>query len=192
MMLSLGTIGVGFGFVAPTISIGVEETVPTGERGRAKYNLQQLLAECPTFQDAIGAAGSVAEKIAAAKLRLYISAKEAIEEEPDGYEWPLGLIYSVGSDTASGSGVNQFLHGGDIELQIEDDIPDELTDEPALAERNFENFYEAVMNEATLLSGQPGYFAINNWRVIEGPTRREIISGVWKYNIRILINWGLS
>jgi len=168
------------------------ELIPTGERGRAKWNLQQLLAECPTFQNAIGATGVEIEKIAAAKLRLHISAAEAVEEDPDGYEWPLGLICSMGSDTASGSGVNQFLHGGDIEFQLEDDIPDEYAGDPAGAERNFENFYEAFLAEATALSGQPGYFAINNWRVIEGPTRKEVESGVWKYNIRILINWGLS
>lgn len=161
---------------------------PTGERGKAKENLRDLLAESTTFQSAIGATGTPEEKKAAAKERLHKTAY--IPDEDPGFERPFGLLCSVGNDHNEKRG--GFLMGGDIELRLEKDISAEYTDGPANAETDFENFYEGVMLEAMNLSAQPGYFAINSWDIIEGPSQIEIDEGKFVSAIRILINWGIS
>ena len=164
------------------------DPTPTGERGKAKENLRNLLAESTAFQVAIGATGTPTQKIAAAKLRLHRTAY--VPEEDPGFERPFGLLCSMGNDKSEKRG--GFLMGGDIELRLEKDIPAEYKDDPENAEIDFENFYEGVMLDAMNLSGQPGYFAINSWDVIEGPAQVEIDEGKFVGVIRILVNWGIS
>jgi hypothetical protein len=162
---------------------------PTGQRGKAKKNLKDLLAESTTFQTAIGATGTDPEKIAAAKLRIHITAYE-----PADYNFvkPYGLICSTGNDKNDSVGVKDYEPNGDLELRLIKDIPAEYKSDPASAETDFENFFEGVMADAEALSGQPGYFVINNWHIIEGPGQYEIEEGVFESGIRILINWGLQ
>jgi len=163
------------------------DVVPTGNRGLAKSNLRDLIAECTTFQDAIGATGTPSEKITAAKLRIHITAYEA-----ENLTRPFALISSVGNDKSDFEAVSQYVHGGDVELRFEREIPAEYKDQPNNAEADFENFYEGVMNDAIALSVQPGYFVINSWDIVEGPAQYESDGGDFIYGIRLLINWGLN
>ncbi len=162
------------------------EVDPTGQRGKAKRALRDLLAESTTFQDAIGATGTPEEKIAAAKLRLHRTAYT-----PSGdFERPFGLLTSTGNDKNESNAVYQFAVGGDIELRLERDIPQQYRPDSKCenAEVDFENFYEGVMADAMALSVNPGCLAINSWDIIEGPFRYEDPI----YGIRILVNWGMQ
>jgi hypothetical protein len=165
---------------------------PTGERGKAKLNLVNLLAESATFQTAIGATGTSAEKIAAAKLRLHRAAYAP--DEITGFVRPFGLICSVDQDEADSIAIQEFAVGGEMELRFERDINSQHINDPQMSETDFENFYEAVLADAMTLSAQPGYFVINNWKIIEGPARFQDgeSSQKWVYGVRILISWGLA
>jgi len=159
---------------------------PTGNRVKAKSNLRDVIAESATFQTAVGATGEAEEKIAAAKLRIHRTAYAPVD-----FERPFALICSVGNDKSENDAVSQFTYCGDIELRFEKDIDEDYTAQPENAEVEFENFYETVMDEVMALSIQPGYFAINSWDIIEGPTQYEIAEGVFVYGVRLLINWGI-
>ena len=179
---------VGLGFGTPLVQPTLPDTVtPTGNRGLVKSNLRDLIAACATFQDAIGAVGTESEKITQAKLRIHITAYGA-----ENLERPFALISSVGNDKSDFEAVSQYVHGGDIELRFERTIPEQYKDEPDNAEADFENFYEGVMADAITLSVQPGYFMINSWDIVEGPTQYESDGGGFIYGIRLLINWGLN
>jgi len=160
---------------------------PATDRSLAKKYLRNMLAECAAFQDAIGAEGEPAEKIAAAKARIHITAYQA-----DSLTRPFAVIMSSGNDANSSPALGLYVPGGDIELRFEAAINANYTGDPENAEIEFENFYEQVMAEAQVLSGQAGYFAFNSWQVIEGPQQYEIEAGVYVYAVRLLINWGLS
>ena len=185
-MFNFPQIGLGFGtqLVQPSLP---DEVVPTGNRGKVKSNLKDLIAACETFQDAIGAVGTEPEKIAQAKLRIHIA---AYAEE--NLARPFALISSVGNDKSDFDAVSQYTFGGDVELRFERVIPTEYKDEPDNAEADFENFYEGVMADAEALSILPGYFVINSWEVTEGPTQYEVAENTYVYGIKILINWGLE
>ena len=165
----------------------------TSNIAKALSNLRDLIAECRTFQTAIGASGTTAEKIAAAKERIHLSALSADEET--GFTRPFALICHAGSDKAETIGTSQTTgYGGDLELRFEQEAPVQYrpAGQEANAEKYFKNFYEKTMQDAMELSGQAGYFAINNWDIIDGPgllgdnSSEENIFGV-----RILINWGI-
>jgi len=163
------------------------DVTPTGQIGKAMVNLRNLVAESAAFQDAIGAEGTPEEKIAAAKLRLHLTAYEAEE-----YVRPFGLIVNTGNNTDEGIASGEFAAGGDLELRFEDDITEEYKDDAMNAELDFLNFAEAVIADCRQLSSQPGYFAINNIDVIEGPQQYETEADVYVYGIRYNVNWGLS
>lgn len=150
-------------------------------------NLQNLVAESTTFQNAIGAEGTPEEKIAAAKLRLHLTAYEA-----EAYTRPFGLIVNTGAGTDEGVATGEFAGGGDMELRLEASIDEQYKDDPMNAELDFLNFVEGVIADCKRLSSQPGYLAINNIDVIEGPQQIEGEAGVYVYGIRLSVNWGLS
>ena len=104
------------------------EVNPTQDRGIAKQALRDMLAESATFQAAIGATGTPAEKLAAAKLRLHRTAYTPSGE----FERPFGLITSCGNDKNPSNAVYQFSAAGDIELRLERAIPEQYlhADEP--------------------------------------------------------------
>jgi len=163
------------------------EVIPTGQFGKVMVNLRNLIAEGTTFQDAIEAEGTTEEKIAAAKERLHLTAYEA-----EAYERPFGLIVNTGNNTDEGVATDEFLAGGDMELRLEAEIKEQYKDEPKNAELDFLNFVEGVVADIKQLSCRPGYLAINNIDVIEGPQQYETEGGVYVYGIRLLVNWGLS
>jgi len=165
----------------------------TSNIAAALSNLRDLLAECRTFQTAIGASGTTAERIAAAKLRIHLTALAADEET--GFTRPFAMIMHTGSDKADTIGTSQTTgYGGDLELRFEQEVPVQYraAGQEANAEKYFKNFYEKTMQDAMELSGRPGYFAINNWDIIDGPgllgdnSSEENVFGV-----RIMINWGI-
>jgi len=165
----------------------------TSNIARALSNLRDLLAECRTFQTAIGAAGTTAEKIAAAKLRIHLTALSADEEA--GFKHPFAMIMHMGSDKAQTIGTSQTTgYGGDLELRFEQEVPVQYrpAGQEANAEKYFKNFYEKTMQDAMELSGLPGHFAINSWDVIDGPgLLGDNSSEEHIYGVRIMINWGI-
>ena len=176
------------------------DVIPTGPVGICKEALKQLVAESKTFQDAIGAKGTGPEKIALAKLRIHKTEYVAAAEEEEKMLRPFALILSTenNSDSAeaiSGSGVRDFLKGGDIELRLEKEIPEDYraTGQEANAETDFENFYENVLADIKALAGQPGYLIINSISIIEGPAKYDP-QGSEKdvYAVRLLISWGMK
>ena len=163
---------------------------PTGNRGKAKLNLLNLLAESATLQTDIGAAGSDEQKLATAKQHIHRTAY--LPDGLTGFEYPFILIMSTQNDKSDNFAQGQFGYSGGLELRIERKVPANLKDEPENAEIDFENFYEGVMDDAMAKSTQPGYFAINNWDVIEGPAQYEMDKGEFICGVRILVNWGLE
>ena len=165
-------------------------TEPTGNRGKAKLNLLNLLAESATLQADIGAAGSAEQKLAAAKRHIHRTAY--LPDGLTGFELPFVLIMSTQNDKSDNFAQGEFGYAGGLELRIERKIPALHKDDPENAEIDFENFYEGIMDDAMAKSTQPGYFAINSWDIIDGPAQYETDEGVFISDVRIMINWGLE
>ena len=163
---------------------------PTGERGLVKKNLEQLVAESATFQTAVGATGTPAEKIAASKG--YIHRTAYLADSETGFTRPFALISSASDDETIADATSQVTHGGSVELWFEADIAEGDKDDPQDAEIAFENFYEAVMAEIMTLSANAGYLLIRQWSVIAGPAQEEIEEGEYVQRIRLKIDWGLE
>ena len=157
---------------------------PTGNRGKAKLNLLNLLAESATLQAATGGGVSGAKE--------HIHRTAYLPDEETGFEWPFILIMSTQNDKADNFAQGEFGYAGGLELRIERAVPSEHKDDPENAEIDFENFYEGVMDDAMAKSTQPGYFAINNWDIIDGPAQYETDEGPFICGVRILVSWGLE
>lgn len=167
-----------------------DEVEPSGAMGKAKINLRNLVAESETFQNAIGAAGTTEEKIAQAKERIHLTAYAS-----ETLARPFALIVHTGNDKNEATSTSQsadFTAGGDLELRLERDIPQQYKDQLANGEMFFENFVEGVKDDCFALTGLPGYFVMNSWDTIDGPAQYEIEEGVFVSGVRILINWGLG
>jgi len=76
-------------------------------------------------------------------------------------------------------------------LQIRRTEPDYSAD-PENGEAYFMNFVEGVLADVEALSVTPGYLAISNWSVIEGPALCEAGQNLFIWGIRLLVNWGLT
>ena len=111
---------------------------PTGNRGKAKLNLLNLLAESATLQADIGAAGSAEQKLAAAKQHIHRTAY--LRDELTGFELPFILIMSTQNDKADNFAQGEFGYAGGLELWIQRKIPTIYKDDPENAEIDFENF----------------------------------------------------
>ena len=166
------------------------DVTPTGEMGKAMVNLKNLLAESATFQEAIGATGTPAEKIAAAKLRIHLTAYD----RPAGADFtrPFALICKTGNDTNEKVATNTSLVGGDMELRFDKNISEAYKDDPGNAELEFLNFIDFVIADMQNLGNQPGYLAIGAIDIIEGPTQIENETDVYIYSIRLSVVWGLK
>lgn len=156
--------------------------------GKAKVNLKNLLSESTVFQDAIGLTGTDEYKIESAKARIHLSAYNG----SGVYARPFAVISRKESDSIKPAGQGSWIFGGDLELRFERDIESGYADNPDSAEISFENFYESVMGECMAMGQIPGYFVINSYSVIEGPTQYEESPGTWIYGIRLNVNWGLD
>ena len=169
------------------------DLTPEGNAGLAQSKLRDLLAECERFQIEVQAEGTEAERIAAAKLRIHLTAYAV--DDPAQFTNPYALIMHSGSDKAETIGTTQATgYGGDLELRFAIEVPVQYqaTGQEANAEKLFKNFYEKVMLEAMALSGKAGYFAINSWDVIDGPAwLGDNSSEENMYGVRLLINWGI-
>ncbi len=170
-----------------TVFSAVSEVVPTGAMGKAMVNLRNLVAESTTFQDAVGATGSSAEKIAFAKTRVYLA--DYIPD--DDFEHPYAVICSTGDDNSEMVGVAAFGDGGSLELWLYDDIPAgyQADDQASNAEMNFKNFAGGVVADCQELSGLPGYLLASKWRTAEGPARTENDD---MYGVKLQVSWGLE
>jgi len=166
------------------------DVTPTGEMGKAMVNLKNLLAESGTFQTAIGATGSPAEKITAAKLRIHLTAYDRPTETD--FTRPFALICKTGNDTNEKIATNASLVSGDMELRFDKNISEGYKDDPGNAELEFLNFIDAVIAEMETLSNQPGYLAITAINIIEGPTQIENEAGIYIQSIRLSVDWGLK
>jgi len=148
-------------------------------------NLRDLIAECESFQSAVGA-----DDAEEAKAFLHITAYAPDEA---AFKRPFGLICRTENDKEETVAVGDSNIGGDLEVRFEQDIPADYKDKPDNAELNFLNWVEAVLAEMWVLSRQPGHFAINNIDTIEGPMQIESDkAAVFVNGWRLLINWGLS
>ena len=166
------------------------DVTPIGEMGKAMVNLKNLLAESSMFQTAIGATGTPEEKIAAAKLRIHLTAYD----RPAGADFtrPFALIAKTGNDTNEKVATNASLVAGDMELRFDRDISEAYKDDPGNAELEFLNFIDAIIADMWNLSNQPGYFAINSINITEGPTQIENEAGAYIQGIRLSVGWGLT
>lgn len=169
-----------------------------------KTSLKEMLARSAAFQTAVGASGSSAEKIAAAKEKIFLSAYVS-----DSIQRPFALISKNSTDqiSAIGGGETQQYNGnGEMEVQFERSVPDEFLielesggygdidpEKTGLAEDDFEQFYGACINEINALAGTEGYLFIRGWKLIEGPAVYQS-SGNQKniYYVKMLCKWGLE
>lgn len=159
----------------------------TTARGKVKEALKTLVSESSTFQTAVGA-----ENAAAALASIHIGCIDDPSTEA-----AYALIVNSGNDkndadSTNAGGSRQFLKGGDVELWLYRPIAEDYQDEHGDALIDFENFYEAVLDEIMELAGTPGYLVINNWSLIDQPARNEPESKEKDmYQARIMISWGL-
>jgi hypothetical protein len=196
--LGLGFGASGGGIIVPEYPDEVTVSTP---RGIVKDALKQLVAESETFQTALGLSGGETEiRIAYAKTRIHKTEYAVAAEETGAFLRPFALILNTqnNDDSAvavSGSGVRDFIKGGDLELRLEREIPETYreTGQEANAEADFENFYEGVINDISALAGRPGYLVINSISVIEGPVKYDPTSSEkYVYVIRLLVGWGMK
>ena len=171
----------------------------------AKDALTKMLARSETFQAAIGVSGTEAERIAAAKLKIYLTAYVS-----DSLARPFAVICKNQTDkqSAIGGGESQtFLQSGGLEIRLEKQVPDEFLDtleDPAAkgditegqegaAEQDFEEFYEGVIADINTLAGAEGYLFLRNWAVLEGPTLFDSSEAQRNiYGVKLLCNWGIE
>lgn len=157
-------------------------------RAKVKAALKTLVSESETFQTAVEAANATE---ALAHIHINQIDKPPIDET-------FALIINSGNDSNIADGINaggvlNMLAGGDVELWLYRPIPESYQANHTDALTDFENFYEAVMNEIMALAGQPGYLIINNWQLIDMPARGEPESDNKNmYQIRLTISWGLT
>ena len=140
---------------------------PTGPMGLTMQNLRDLVAASTSFQDWIGATGTPAEKLAAAKARIYMVAEDS-PALPCGY-----VRFASPADWRSfavaGGAVLHFSHGGTLQLAFEATVASGLDDDDA--EITFFNNVDAVISDIEDLAGSDGYFAARSIEVFRGPIR---------------------
>lgn len=166
----------------------------------AKNSLYEMLARSGTFQTAIGATGTAAEKINAAKAKIFLSAYIAQE-----IQRPFAAIFKDTNDKsdAIGGGESQtFITGGSLEVRFEKEVPAEFVDQTTNeiisgqegeAEINFELFYGGSLADINSMAGEEGYLFIRSWDTIEGPELFESSEGQKNiYGVRLMCNWGLT
>lgn len=166
------------------------DVTPTGTMGKAMINLRNLIAESSTFQTAIGATGTPAEKLAAAKLRIHLTAYERPADSD--FVRPFALVCKTGGDTNEAVATNMSEAGGTMELRFDQDLKKEYLEDPGNAELYFLNFVDGVIADMWSQSNEPGYFALQAVDVIEGPTQIENEANVYNYSIRLNVVWGLT
>lgn len=187
----LGLLGKGFGstgLVNEGGEIPTEVIDSLTAFGKAKVNFRQLIATSSVFQDAIGVVGDSEYKIESAKARIHLTAYQGSGQ----YNRPFAVIMRNTNDKISHAGSGTWVYGGDLELRFEREIIAGHKDNPDNAELDFENFYESVMAECMARGQEAGFFAINDYSVIEGPMQYEEEGGVFVYGIRLNVNWGLE
>jgi len=197
-----GQVGLGFGVITEDAVITPPEPTSQIPFIVAKQTLREMLARSSTFQTAIEATGTTSQKIAAAKLRIYLSAYIS-----DTLERPFAVICKNESDKQNaigGGDSTTFLPAGSLDLRLEKVIPDEfltgtspnqkLTEgSEGDAEEDFEDFYEGCLADINALAGKSGYLFIRGWDTIEGPSLFESAGAQQNvYMIRKLCNWGIE
>lgn len=167
-------------------------TGPTGYMGKVMSNLRDLIAESPTLWGDLQLYGTDEENALAAKANIHLTSYDAVNGQ---FSRPFLLISRTGGEKAASAGSGgQFTYnlGGSLELRIEREIAAGYRTDSGLAETEFMNFIDGILDDMMTLSGQPGYFIVNGWEIIDGPFQfAEDRSEEYVYGIRIRVQWGL-
>jgi hypothetical protein len=151
-------------------------TAPSGTISLAQNNLALSLADCARFRTWCGAANQ-----AGALARIHINGlpkpaggkKTYSLSEVEAYR-PFAIVscdprLPIRLDRASFGDHVQYSRSGKLEIELQQNAPDGLSDEPSSdANRQFENFCGELIDQLAELSGKPGYLCFDRLAA-EGP-----------------------
>jgi hypothetical protein len=135
-------------------------TAAVGSMSKAREVLRVALADCDSFRSWVGASGEDAQDQARARIH-----DDALPEPEDGgpeltlaelrKHRPYAIVATAtfGRDHVSTSDGYDYGADGGLSLQLEQDVPEAIKNNPAEIARRFENLIGSVIDDLCALSG---------------------------------------
>lgn len=174
-------------------------TVAAGSISKAEEYLRTMLADCDAFRTWSGAANQ-----AKALARIHVMGLPPPENgdvhtlvELQTYR-PYVIVWTNETEGFSleadaGGDRFHFAEGGTLMLELNQDVPEEITNNRREIYRRFMNSIGQILDDLQQLAGTAGYLTVRRMVVVDGPNRsdRKSWSKQGDYvDVRIRLEWG--